>query len=585
MRLGPLFGGRRAWIAALAIGSVLSGLTESGIIAILAQAAAALVDGASRVRADLGPLHVDQSLGVLLTVALGLALLRFALQVMISFVLARVSTDMQTQLRSRLFAAYTRASWDVQSRDREGELQEFATNQIGQSVAGARQATALVVATTTFLVLVVSALALNVAAALIVLIAAAGLFAALRPLSKVGSRQGHAVSLASREYARGISEAVRLAEETHVFGVEAAQRERVDGLIDSLGRPYFQMQLLAALVPGIYQSMIYLLVVVALLILYAAGGQVTALGAVVLMLVRASTYGQQAQGAYQAVRQALPYLERVQDTQRRYDASVSPGGTRALRKVEGIAFERVSFEYEPARPVLREVSFEVEALETVGIVGPTGAGKSTVVQILLGLREPASGRYQINGVPAGEFDDEDWHRAISYLPQQPRLLHASVADNIRFFRPIADEEVERAARLAGIHDDVVGWPAGYDTVVGPRADAISGGQQQRVCLARAIATRPEVLVLDEPTSALDPHTERQIQSSLAELKHELTLFVIAHRLSTLDICDRVMVIVDGRVDDFDTASALRGSSAYYRRALGLTDSAPTTIAESPRGEE
>ncbi len=570
-RLGPLLGGRRSLIAVLAVASVLSGLAESGILALLAQTAATLVDGASRVRVDIGALHVDEGLRGLLIFAFVLALARFALQIVVSVVPARVAADMQEQLRGELFAAYARASWDVQSRDREGQLQEFATNQIGQSIAGARAATALLIAVLTFLVLVLSAFALNVLAAVVVLVAAAGLFALLRPLSAAGRRGSHAVSTAQSEYARGVNEAVRLAEETHVFGVGEAQRERVDGLAGALRKPYFQTQLLANLVPGIYQSLIYLLVVVALAILYASGGgQVASLGAVVLLLVRASAYGQQAQGAYQSVAQSLPYLERVQEAQRRYDEDVEHAGGEALESVETLAFEDVSFAYEPGQPVLSQVGFEVGARETIGVVGPTGAGKSTVVQILLGLRSPSSGRFLVNGVPAERYSREDWHRAVAYLPQEPRLLHASVTDNIRFFRPLEDRAVERAARLAGIHDEIVTWSAGYDTLIGPRADAVSGGQQQRICLARALAAHPEVLVLDEPTSALDPHAERLIQDSLAGLQRDLTLFVVAHRMSTLDICDRVMVIVDGRLEAFDTASALQTDSTYYRTATRLT---------------
>ncbi|MGE5280915.1 MAG: ATP-binding cassette domain-containing protein [Chloroflexota bacterium] len=576
--MGEMLGRRRSWIVALMAGSVLSGLTEAGILAVLAQVAAALVDGSSSVQVDIGPLSVDEGLGVLLGLAFGLALLRFALQALISYVPSRIAADMQVRLRHELFAAYSRAAWGVQSRDREGQLQEFATNQIGQSVAGVRAATSLVVSMLTFLVLVGSALAFNVVAAAVVVAVAGGLFLALRPLSNVGSRYGHELSRASIGYARGVSEAVRLSEETHVFGVGDAQREQLDGQIEALRGPLFHMQLLASLVPGIYQSLIYLFVIAALAGLYATGaGHVASLGAVVLLLVRASSYGQQAQGSYQSVRQSLPNLERVRNTQRRYEASREHSGTRALSELRDLAFEDVSFEYDAGRPVLHGVSFAVAARETVGIVGPTGAGKSTVVQILLRLREPDSGRYLVNGVPAMEFDADDWHRAVSYLPQEPRLLHASVADNIRFLRPISDREVERAARLAGIHDEVVAWPAGYDTVIGPRADAISGGQQQRVCLARALATRPAVLVLDEPTSALDPHTERTIQGSLATLKSELTLFVIAHRMSTLDICDRVMVIVDGRLEAFDTASALHVNSSYFRTASGLT--APSAVIQ------
>jgi ABC-type multidrug transport system fused ATPase/permease subunit len=581
-RLSPLLGQRRGWIAALGAGSVLSGFTEAGILAVLAQVAAALVDGSSRVHVDLGPLHVNESLGVLLAVGFGLALLRFALQAVVSYVPARIAADMQVQLRSELFAAFTHASWSVQSRDLEGQLQEFATNQAAQAVAGARAATGLVVSALTFLVLVASALVFNVVAALVVVAIAGGLFALLRPLSDLGSRRGHDLSRASSEYARGVNEAVRLAEDTHVFGVREAQRKRVDGLITALWKPVFQMQLLSGLVPGIYQSLIYLFVIASLAGLYATGsGHVASLGAVVLLLVRASAYGQQAQSAYQAVCQALPYLERVQEVKRRYDTDVPPAGTESLESVRTLAFEDVSFEYEADRPVLSEIGFEVSALETVGIVGPTGAGKSTVVQILLGLRSPIEGRFLVNGVPADRFRREDWHRAVAYLPQEPRLLHASVADNIRFFRPLEDDAVERAARLAGIHEDVVGWSAGYETIIGPRADAISGGQQQRICLARALAANPEVLVLDEPTSALDPHTERAIQESLSALKQELTLFIVAHRMSTLDICDRVMVIVGGRLEAFDTASALHVNSSYFRTASGLTTAAaPPAAPES-----
>jgi ABC-type multidrug transport system fused ATPase/permease subunit len=588
-QLAPLLEGRRRWIAGLGAGSVLSGLTESGILAIFAQVAAALVAGQSHVR--IAVVHVDASIGALLIIALGLAFLRFALQAWIAFVPARVVADMQAQLRRGLFVAFTRASWEVQSRDREGQLQELATNQIAQTTAGLLQAMQLIIATLTFLILLVSALALNPLAALIVLVTATGLFMLLRPLNRLGSSRGHALSRAWVDYAGGVNESVRLAEEAQVFGVGSAQRERVDGLIAAVAKSFYETQLLSRLTVGIYQGAIYLLIVLALAALYVSGvGHVASLGAVVLLLVRASAYGQQAQSAYLGLHQSLPALERVRDAQRRYEASIPPTGTQPLKAVRALVFESVSFAYDPARPVLSDVDFEVAVGETIGIVGPTGAGKSTLVQILLGLRSPASGRFLVNGVSAEQFSREDWRRAVAHLPQEPRLLHTSVADNIRFFRPLDDQAIERAARLAGIHDDVMSWSAGYDTIVGPRADAVSGGQQQRICFARALAAHPEVLVLDEPTSALDPYTERTIQDSLNGLKHGLTMFIVAHRMSTLDICDRVMVIVDGRLEAFDTASALHVSSSYFRVASQSTAARSSVAAsgvspEIPHGGE
>ena len=569
-QLRDLLADRLGLTGALAVGSVLAGLTEAGILAILAQTAVALVDGASRVRIDIGPVHSDETVGTLLTFALVLALVRLALQGLVSVLPARIAADMQAQLRTDLFNDFTRASWAVQSRDREGHLQETMTNQVAQAAVGSLQAATLVTSLLTFLVLVISALVLNVAAAFVVLAAAAGLFALLRPLSTLGGQRAQSLSRAYIDYAGGVSEATRIAEEAHVFGADIAQRNRTDRLLGSVRDLFFQTQMLMRLVPGVYQSLIYLLVVAALIGLHATGtGQVASLGAVVLLLVRAGTYGQQAQGAYQGVRQAVPYMEHLQEVKQHYVASRQPKGTQSLEKVWELAFTNVSFAYEPGRPVLSDITFGVVGGEAIGIVGPSGAGKSTLVQILLRLRAPDSGRYLVNGDPVEQFTREDWRRLVAYVPQEPRLLHASVAENIRFFRNLDDDAVQRAARLAGIHDDIMKWPEGYETIVGPRADAVSGGQQQRICLARALAAEPEVLVLDEPTSALDPHSERLIQESLATLKHQLTLFVVAHRMTTLGMCERVMVVVDGRLEAFDTASELRDNSVYYRSASAI----------------
>jgi ABC-type multidrug transport system fused ATPase/permease subunit len=360
-----------------------------------------------------------------------------------------------------------------------------------------------------------------------------------------------------------------------VFGVTAAQRSQIDRLVAAVQNLYFRTQLFARLVEGIYQSLMYLIIVAGLVGLYAMGtAHVASLGAVVLLLVRAGTYGQQAQGAYQSVRQALPYVERLQEAGGRYDASRQVAGGLELARMGTLAFECVSYAYEAGRTVLSNVSFEVAGGEAIGIVGPSGAGKSTLVQILLRLRAPGSGCYLVNGDPAEQFAREDWHRRVAYVPQEPRLLHASVAENIRFLRDLDDAAVRRAARLAGIHEDVIKWSDGYDTIVGPRADAVSGGQQQRICLARALAAQPQVLVLDEPTSALDPHSERLIQDSLETLKGELTLFVVAHRMSTLQMCGRVMVIVDGRLQAFDTVDRLQLESSYYRSASALAAGTP-----------
>jgi ABC-type multidrug transport system fused ATPase/permease subunit len=562
-----LVGESRRSIAAVAVTSIACGFAEAATLAIIAQVAASLVNGAKHVHAQIGPLVVNAEVRTLIWIGLGLAVVRLLLQWPLSVLPARIAADVQAGLRSRLFRSFTDASWDSQSRDREGRLQEIMTSQAGQASNGAQQTTLLVIASCTFVILMASAIALSPLAALAVFVIAVGMFFILRPLRSLGVRRSRLLSQAQVEYAVGVAEANRLAEETQVFGVMEAQYDRVQDLIGICRDRLFSTQLVARLVPNLYQSLIYLVVVVALGVLEATGGgHVGSLGAVVLLLLRASQNGQLVQASYQGLQQSMPFIERVVGADRKYAASSVDYGDRALTRVDTVAFESVSFSYNPGRPVLSEITFAVDAGEAIGIVGPSGAGKSTLVAILLQLRTPSAGRYLVNGDDVQQFAREDWHRLVAYVPQEPRLLHASVAANIRFFRDMDDEAVERAARLARIHDDIMTWPNGYDTQVGPRADAVSGGQQQRLCLARALAARPQVLVLDEPTSALDPHSESLIQDSLTALKSELTLFTIAHRMSTLDMCTRVMVILDGRLVAFDTKAVLQEENPYYRSA-------------------
>jgi ATP-binding cassette subfamily B protein len=569
-QLNLLVGDRRAAVFALSVSSVCSGLAEAGIIAVVVQVATALVGGGARVHASIGPFHVTVTIWALLATAAALALIRLALQAPISFLPAKIASDVQARLRRDLFAAFTRASWDMQSRDREGHLQEMMTSQVVQATQAAMQTGTLVTALFTFIALIASALVLNVVGAAVVLTAAILLFGLLRPLNVFGYRRARALSQAQMEYAGAVGEAIRVTEETRVFGVAAAQRERIDRFVGSARGLFFRTLLVSRLTPNIYQSLMFLVIIGGLAGLHAAGAtHLVSLGAVVFLLVRAGTYGQQLQSSYQLVRQALPFVERLQEAERRYASSSPSTGRRPLPGVRTLAFDHVSYAYRPGRPVLSDISFEVTRGEAIGVIGPSGAGKSTLVQILLQLRVPEHGRYLVNGLPAEEYAPEDWQRLIAYVPQDPRLVHASVADNIRFFRDIDDAAVQEAGRLARIHDDVMGWSNGYDTIIGPRADAVSGGQQQRICLARALAARPEVLVLDEPTSALDPRSEALIQDSLTALKDELTMFIIAHRMSTLDMCGRVMVIVEGRLEAFETTVSLRRNNSYYRSASTL----------------
>ncbi len=213
-----------------------------------------------------------------------------------------------------------------------------------------------------------------------------------------------------------------------------------------------------------------------------------------------------------------------------------------------VDFDEVQFSYSNGVPVLHGLSFEVPAGNTVAIVGATGAGKSTVIKLLLRFYEVTGGRVQIDGHDIHELQFSDLRRAIGLVSQDVFLFHGTVEENIAYGRPDATrEEVVEAAIIAEAHEFITGFPDGYDTIVGERGQKLSGGQRQRVSIARAVLKDPPILVLDEATSSVDNETEAAIQRSLEKISIDRTTIVIAHRLSTVRNADHIYVIDAGRV--------------------------------------
>ncbi len=215
---------------------------------------------------------------------------------------------------------------------------------------------------------------------------------------------------------------------------------------------------------------------------------------------------------------------------------------------EAVRFAGVGFDYEPGRPALRDIDLTIPAGATVGLVGRTGSGKSTLVGLLLGLLAPAAGRISVDGVPLDPGTLPAWQNRIGYVPQDVFLIDGTVAENIALGLDAPDPaKVEAAARLAGAHDFVAALPEGYGARVGERGARLSGGQRQRIGIARALYHDPDVLVFDEATSALDGETEAAVMAALRRFAGTRTLVMIAHRLTSLEGADTVHVLDGGRI--------------------------------------
>ncbi len=292
--------------------------------------------------------------------------------------------------------------------------------------------------------------------------------------------------------------------------------------------------------------------------------------------------------------EALAGLERTREVLAESREDTDPRRAAALGTIRGdVTFERVDFEYEAGKPVLRDVSFEAPAGTVTALVGSSGSGKSTIIGLVSAFHSPGAGRVTVDGADLSTVRLETFRTQLGVVLQDTFLFAGTIRENVAFSRPGATEaQILEACRIARVDEFADRFPDGLDTVVGERGVKLSGGQRQRVSIARAILADPRVLILDEATSSLDSESEALIQAGLAHLMKGRTTFVIAHRLSTIRRADQILVVEDGRIVERGDHESLYAAQGRYRdlydRQHGLEQNlflAPGEGDEAPEGED
>lgn len=561
---------RRAPVAYVAIASFLGGICEAAFLVCITRAALAIADG----RDTMG-LFAGTTVGVnsALLVAALLLVTRVCLALSAGWMSADIVSNVGRDLRKRLTNGYLNATWARQQAEPPGRLQELAIRFAGAGAGLVGSFTSTVIAGLNLAAMIIVSLLIDPLASIAVIGALVLLATAIAPLRRRIRSGARSATEAGMNFATSVNELGSFGLEMQAFGVQHQFAESVGQMIDSEAHTRRRLTRLQGGIGPVYAGMAYGALIVALALATLSGAtELSKIGAVMLVMLRSLSFGQSLQNASAGMISVMPFLATLRETIAGYESEPARASGQIIERVGQIAVEQVDFRYhDDAADVLHDVNLTIEAGSIVGVIGPSGGGKSTLIQLLLGLREPSQGSIRAGGVDLRAIDRRRWSQLVAFVPQDAQLFSGTIAENIAFFRAgLSSEAITAAARAANLHDEIMAMPGGYATDVGERGSRLSGGQRQRLCLARALVGGPEVLILDEPTSALDVKSESIVRETLAQLAGEITVVIIAHRVTTLEACQRLVVIDGGRVTASGTPYELQASAGFFNDVVRLS---------------
>lgn len=553
------------------LGALLEGIginTAVPLLSFLLGAESTPLGGITQIVRDLFTmLGVPFTFRFLLAFIVGLFLLRALALAVFGYVRGWISADFlyhetDTMMR-RLFAA----SWPFILQQKLGVVHSTMVRDLQRTTALLTSLSQAIQSFTGFLMYLLVALNLSPITTLFTLVGGGTLLMFVRPFLSRTRQAGEDMAATEKQLSQFITEHTMGMKSLKASGAELRAMNASNRLISLLRQLQIRLALVLSISGSFFQPFTILFIIVLFAVTYQLPGfNLVSFAATLYLIQKIFTYLESGQSSLHTIAELVPYADQTVKFKQELSAhkEEKQPGDRPFMFEKNIEFNKVSLAYRGGEPVLNELRFAIAAGKTTALIGPSGGGKTSVADLLLRLFEPTDGHIVLDGVPAKDISLTKWRSAFGYVSQDIFLFNGTIEDNIRFYRPeLSTTDIEEAARQANIYDFIMSLPDGFKTTTGDRGVMLSGGQRQRVVLARALAGRPKVLVLDEATSALDQESEQLIQTAIKNLHGRVTVFIIAHRLSTVENADCILVLERGRIVEQGSPQRLRANPASY----------------------